>query len=233
MRKINPADVRTQFAKEVDSLLAHLDRVATALAGTSSEMHDVSLLASRSFLSLYVNFEGLCFDLFLAYLNRDCSQFQSDLSGRIETSITSKFGTWAQERVKLVPVKHVAAADLERAVDPKGRNLTFKSGQDIVDKAARWLIPAHRNRVRSLDAADKRVIDTAKAIRNFIAHQSTSSKTKMNDALARVTPGTHNVGLGRGVNAIHKVGAFLKSFVGSNRRIHAYGTRFKQIVAKM
>jgi hypothetical protein len=135
--------------------------------------------------------------------------------------------------VSFSPLKHVAVSELEDIVDPTGKNLTFSDAAAIIGRANDWLIPAQRNRIRSLTPSDQDLIDTARAIRNFIAHGSTGSKKIMNDALATVDRHGRNPHLDRGQNKVHDEGAYLKAVFNGHRRIATYTSRFKEIAAKM
>lgn len=206
MRKINPGAVRAEFQVGADGLLAFMDRACRALRGGPGEKQDISQLASMVFLSLYVSFERFLSDLFLAYLNRDFSRYQQDLEGRLLQSVNDKLGPWAGSRSRFERVRHVKVDDLKNIVDPNGWNLTFKDAATIKAKADQWLSGAHRGRIHSLTIHDDRLIDTARAVRDFIAHQSPGAKRRMNDLLQTVAQGRHNRHLDRAGNEVHNAG---------------------------
>lgn len=166
-------------------------------------------------------------------MNRDFSAYQRDLSQRIRASVDDKFGTWAKARLAFNSKKNVNVPELEGILDPDGLNLTFSNSQDIRNKASRWLAAPHQARVHSLSNHDDRLIDTGRAIRNFIAHRSSSSKNDMNQQLALVQSGAHNQNLGRGAQRVHNVGAFLKAVFGGQRRAELYALRLRSISAQM
>jgi hypothetical protein len=229
MRKVDPADVRGAFVNESTELMTYMSRARHALEGDAHEKQDISRLASTTFLSMFVAFERFLSDLFLAYLNRDFSGYQADLQGRIEQSIRERFGDWASARNRLDPVKHVAVAQLEEIVDPSGFNLTFRDAAALKAKARQWLAPQYANRIVGLSAHDDRLIDTARALRDFIAHQSPGAKDVMNARLATITQGNYNRYLGRGVHEVHSVGAYLKAVFDGSRRIGLYADRLRVI----
>ena len=210
MRKIDPADVRGGFSNEASELLAYFERIRPNLAGDPHEKADTSQLASMVFLDLYVGFERFLSDLFLAYLNRDFSLYQQDLDGRIQQSVESRFSPWAAERISFDPVDHVKVDELESIIDSDGWNLTFKNADAIVKKATDWLVPAYATRITSLTSADMRLIDTARAVRDFIAHQSKGAKRRMNEKLESISHGGGNKGLSRGTQNINVVGETLR-----------------------
>ena len=233
MRKIDPADVRADFHREIVDLVDYSGRTASAISGSPKEQGDLSRLAENTFLRAFVSFERFLSDLFFAYMNRDFSAYQRDLSQRIHSSIDDKFGTWARARLAYNSKKHVNVPELEGILDPDGLNLTFSQAQDIHDKATRWLAAPHRTRVHSLSDHDDRLIDTARAIRNFIAHRSSSSKHLMNERLGSVQSSAHNQHLGRGAQQAHNIGAFLKAVFGGQRRAELYALRLQSISQQM
>lgn len=233
MRKIDPRGVRDAFDSEMNDLLSYFDRVAQALAGTGHEQGDISRLAETMFLAAFVSFERFLSDLFFAYMNRDFSAYQRDLSQRVHNSVRERFGQWSSARIRFNPKQHVNMPELENILDPDGWNLTFKNVVELRDKADRWLATRHRNRVHSLTVHDVNLIDTARAIRNFIAHQSVGSKKAMNEHLATVSSGAHNRHLGRGTNEIHNVGSFLKAVFAGDPRLTLYVRRLQAVSRKM
>ena len=233
MRKVDPEDVRTAFVNDARALMEYMDRTRRALEGGPHEKRDISRLASTTFLSLYVSFETFLSDLFLAYLNRDFSQYQASLGNRITQSVSEKFGAWAAGRSPFVSIRNVAVADLEDIIDPNGWNLTFRSAEVIREKACEWLSPAHRGRIQSLTPSDEDLIDTARAIRDFIAHRSLGSKNRMNQQLQIVERHGRNPNLRRGRNAIQDEGVYLKAVFGGQRRIAVYASRLQDIAGRL
>jgi hypothetical protein len=86
MRKINPLDVKTSFASliaEVDDFYKTVDRLVTA-------KKDKSLLVEGTFLSCAVLWEGFLSDLFIAYINRDSTEFANHLKRSLEGQLKRK-----------------------------------------------------------------------------------------------------------------------------------------------
>jgi hypothetical protein len=222
MRKIDPAGVRADFERESGEIIGYFDRTSNAIIGTPNARGDTSHLAAHSFLALFVAFERFLSDLFLAYLNRDFSVYQASLVSRLDTSIKDKFGVGVRSLITVNPKKHVRVDELEEIVDPTGWNLTFPTVHKLKSCADQWLAPEHAARVRSITASEGRLIETARAIRDFAAHQSVGSKRKMNQLLATVEAGAHNRHLGRAGNQVHSIGSYLKASAAGRRRLHLY-----------
>lgn len=232
MRKVKPQDVCDAFTSQVDNALAHYERVITVLKGSSSVKLDTSLMSKSLLHQVFVDFECFLSDLFIAYLNRDFSQFQATFEDNAKKAVKGqKHSQWLIDRITFNRPAHVSLDELAEAVDPTGWNMTFKNCQVMKDRASKWLVKVHSDQINTLDAESERLIDTARAIRNWIAHQSAGSKKIMNDALANIEqgPGTPNHDLGRGVREISDVGAYLKAQIHGGARAQVYAQRLKQI----
>lgn len=233
MRKVDPAAVRADFEAASTELIDHFDRIDKAIKAHPKREGDLSLLATQSFLALFVAFERFCSDLLLAYMNRDFTQYQTDLSTRISASIRDKYGSGVAPLVALTTKKHVSVDELEQIVDPTGWNLTFKSVEGLKEYSRRVLAPVYSQRIDSLNAAEARLIDAARSIRDFIAHQSVGAKNRMNAALRTVEAGGHNRHLGCVGYNVDKVGVYLKAMHVGRRRLHRYADALLAISKRM
>ncbi len=235
MKKVEPAGVRNDFDAFASERRSHFVRLEGELKGTSHEKRDLSILAETTLHSTYVAFEVFLSDLLLAYMNRDFSTYQATLQTDIQKLVQSKLGVGASSMTKLDAPKHIKIQDLENLVDPTGWNLTFKSVAVLQSKFAAWVSPALGAGVAGLVPSDIKLIDTARAIRNFTAHKSDGSKQIMNGMLLTVSTGAAcpNASLLRGNHEIHDVGAYLKSVVGGQRRVVTYIERLRLIAATL
>lgn len=233
MRKIRPQDVKGDFAALVAERLQHFDRLALALRGSAHEKRDLTTLTEVTLHSVYVAFECFLSDLLLAYINRDPSQYQSNLESRMRSSVQAKFGAWAGSRMEFTATKHIKVDELEAALDPGSYNLTFKDVASLKQRCTEWVALPYRNAVVNLADADCRLVDTVHAVRNFIAHRSPNAKTIMNDRLATVVtgPACPNLNLARGVHDIHDIGSFLKAKAGGEMRMKLFVMRLDAIAA--
>ena len=102
----------------------------------------------------------------------------------------------------------------------------------MIEAAKSWLAPKHYSGLVSLSPADHLLIDTARAIRNYIAHESGNAYSEMNHKLKDVDCGVPNDGLGRGKNFIQDIGSFLKAYSGAERRVTRYLNRLDEIFSK-
>lgn len=235
MRKVRPQDVLSEFVAQVDGSLAHYERVLTSLGGTNNEKLDVTLMSRTLLHTVFVDFECFLSDLFVAYMNRDFSQYQSTFEHSVKASASAKHSPWLSQRITFNRPAHMTVDQLAEAIDPTGWNLTFTSTNAMKDKARAWLADPYRAKVLALSAEDERLVDAARAMRNWIAHQSSGSSDKMNDLLADIErgPGTDNHELGRGVRKITSIGAFLKTKLNHERRVQSYCRRLKEVATSL
>lgn len=232
MRKSNPNYLRKQFRQELDDLIDYFDRLIKAIRLSKHEKADASRLAESVFVSAYVGFEGFVSNLFVAYLNLDPRVFQRFYDNKIRQS-AEKFGVWHIGRLSFSTIRHVNVDSLRGILDPDQRNITFGSATKMKERAKEVLAATYRARIQALTDDDARVLDTAKAIRNYIAHRSASAYKEMNEHLDAVDRGTPNTDLGRGVNLIQAVGSFLKSETQTKRRVILYIRRLQAISATL
>lgn len=235
MRKVDPAGVRADFDAFANERLAHFSRLEGALAKTSHEKRDLSILAETALHSTYVAFEVFVSDLLLAYINRNVSTYRASVQADIQKVVKPKLGAGVAGRATFQLPKHINLHDLESTIDPTGWNLTFKSVAVMQTKFADWVDPALGGGVAALNGPDTRLIDAARSIRNFTAHNSAGSKTIMNDMLFNVSTGAAcpNASLSRGVHEINDVGAYLKSVSNGKRRLVTYVERLQAIAATL
>jgi len=231
MRKVDPVDVKAGFTSFATERMAHFSRLEALLRRTPHEKRDLSVLSETTLHSVYVAFEVFLSDLMLAYINRDFSVYQANLKSRIESSINAKFGSGAAARTTFGVSKHINIQDLENLIDPTGWNMTFKDVDELKTKFADWVSPAHGAGVSALGPSDTRLIDTVRAIRNFVAHGSPGSKRIMNDKLSTVAvgPACPNDPLCRGQHEIDDVGAYLKAYSFGQRRLYTFIMRLQAI----
>jgi hypothetical protein len=86
MRKINPADVRADFASGLANVAAFYATAQAAITGD----RDRTFLVESTFLSAAVLWEGYVSDLFLAYINRDSTRFGQHLHDALEAALAEK-----------------------------------------------------------------------------------------------------------------------------------------------
>ncbi len=233
MRKIRPNDVIDDFCLQAEDLLKYYERLSIALKSTTNELSDRSTLAEQTFLNAATAFEGFLSDVFIAFLNRDSSQYQDHMFNRLKSSVKEKYGEWHSLRLSYAKVKHIGAADVKELLDPTGWNLTFKSAEVLKTKASEWLETSVAKNFTALTKHDERVIDATKAVRDFIAHRSESAKKRMNDTLKCVDKRPSNRKLGRGTHQIHNVGSFLKKEFKDSARVEFYIGRLRAIADKL
>ena len=234
MNKVSPEKVKESFKEQLDELSEFLNRMVDQIQGTHNEKADLSQLAQNVFLSHFVAYEVMVSDLFISYISKDPSQLQKEYEKRIGDSIDSKYGSAWKDNIQFNRRKAIPYAELQTLVDSEGRNLSFKDVNGMKQEAHHLLAPKFCNRIQSIPEVDCRLLDTAKAIRNYIAHRSPSSRDYMNQLLLKVDQQDINSGLGRGSGKeVKSAGTFLKAKVDGKPRVQLYMDRLLQITDRM
>lgn len=231
MNKVNPDKVKESFKEQLDELGQFFDRMASQIQGTHNEKADLSQLAQSVFLSQFVAYEVMVSDLFLAYIKKDPSQLQNEYEKRIRTSISGRYGSAWMSMIQLDLRKAISCAEL---VDADGRNLSFTNVNKMKEKANELLAPKLCKRIENVPKDDCKLLDTAKAIRNYIAHRSPASRIHMNQLLLELDQEGINYGLGRrSGKEVKSAGTFLKAKIDGKPRVQLYRDRLLQIASRM
>jgi hypothetical protein len=207
MRKIKPEDVRTDFASGMADIRGFYEAARAAIAGD----RDRTFLVESTLLSAAVLWEGFVSDLFLAYINRDSSQFAVHLRLALTQALDGK--AKAQRVIDSFAAiqipEHLSRSQISDLIDPRGGNITFRNYADLRAGAERFLTAANRQGIDGRPAPEQRTIDALIAVRNHLAHRSQQSYDTMNEVLH--DGALHTTGLRRGPNKVTKVGPWLKA----------------------
>ena len=234
MNKVNPDKVKESFKDQLDELGQFFDRIASQIQGTHSEKADLSQLAQSVFLSQFVAYEVMVSDLFLSYINKDPSQLQNEYEKRIHTSISDRYGPAWTSMIQLEIRKATSYAELKELVDADGRNLSFTDANKMKEEANKLLAPKFCNKIKNIPKNDCELLDTSKAIRNYISHRSPASRTRMNKLLLKLDQEGINHGLGRrSGREVKSAGTFLKAKIEGKPRVLLYRDRLLQIASRM
>jgi len=193
MRKIQPKSIAVSFTNIVLKNVALLSFVEVAAnnrldffnADGEFDEEDVKTLAAEQcMLFVAVGWENFLTELFICYINRDCSVYQQYLQNRVNQAIVEKLGHELSQEVKFVPTGHLTKSQIKTSLDPANYNLTFKDAADLKDKAARFLAADHAKIFKSLTEQECAVLNAWLAIRNYLGHRSAGSWEKMKISLS-------------------------------------------------
>ncbi len=216
MRKRDHRSVFTDYKSDLATLVKFYDKATFGLNAqkVAPAMH--ASLAELVFHRGYVAFETYISSIFVAYINQDSAAFQVAHEIGAQKLVSSKLGTWWGTRIKLKKEPHILQSEVESLIDPKGYNLTFSSSKEMIDKSKEWLSATHQAGFIALVSDDYLLIDAAREIRNYIAHQSQSAFDRMNLAL-KALPATGPISdLKRAQRDVEDIGAYLRSKIAGS-----------------
>lgn len=205
MRKINPDSIRADFNTEIIKLSNFYILVINNL----SQENDKALLAENIMISAAVLWESFINDIFIAYINRDSSQFIVHLENAYKDKNTQKQKEISSRFVRLNFPKHITVNDISSLLDSSGNNITFPNYKEIIKGANTYLAALNAEKISTLQMKRQAIVDLWISIRNHIAHRSKKSQDAMNKAMS--AGALHDTGLKRGKNLIKDVGVYLKS----------------------
>lgn len=207
MRKISPQSIIDDFIKQLGDIKTLYIEGIGALSNDGGK----SRLAEYSLLAAAVAWEGFISDMFIAYINSDCSQFKQHLRNSFNEHLTEhdKANTVFSRYGKLEFPSHLTKADVQSLANSSGSNITFSSFDLLEDRARIWLAQQHADKFARLPTPQKAVVNAVIALRNHIAHRSERSRDAMDDALA--VGALYTTGIKRQDNKCRKVGVWLKA----------------------
>lgn len=227
MRTADPRNIRKDF-------LHGLDDVGDVLSNLTPVWRNKSknLLVELSFLGAATLLEGFLGDLFVAYINKKPGRFASKLTGTMSVSTEDVYAARAKAFAVVDIRSHLTLEKVRSILDPSKYNVTFADTADLKAKAGRWLEQPYRSHFLTLSQGQYALIEATKAIRNYLAHRSTSSLLSMQEAL---TGPDLPPGFRRGPNLVLSVGKFLHSrpMPHQPRRIDFYVAELRLIATAL
>jgi len=227
LRKIQPTFVRDDFIAQISEIR---NFYAAGLAGLIGDAQH-SRLTEHMLIALAVSWEGFVSDMFIAYINRDPSQFTNHLRNSLieHLATSSKPEAVFKNYGKLSFPKHFTKQDVQSLANSNGNNITYSSFARLKDGAKVLLAPAHLAQFNAISNPNQAMINALLALRNHIAHRSVRSSEAMNAALA--IGALHTTGLKRSTNKVNNVGAWLKAQPPAKKesRMHLLLNQFEAI----
>lgn len=215
MRTLDPTIIRNDYLAAVADVRTTCDAVlASALTYEGKK-----LVAEYSFLAAAILLEGYISDLFTAYINQDDSRFKRELLQKMTIATDDAHAKAAKDYAAVIIDGRLTQTQIRKILDPRDFNITFVTVSEMKSAAGRWLVATYRNRFTAITGGQASVLECIKAMRNFMAHRSTSARDKMQTALAKADM---PAALKRGGHEIHDVGSYLTSVAGGSTRITQY-----------
>jgi hypothetical protein len=194
--KPTPRAVVKEFIAEVDELGKSFDRVLAALGASSSpKRRDIENVVAEQFAtSIAIAWENFVHNILVTYVLRSHKKYLKALQKRILNSVNEKFGAQCGKSLVFAFGTPSAFTDIEPLLDPKGWNITVRSGDELASTANK-LLKSSIARKFSLDAEDRLFIDLLVALRNYLAHKSAGARATLLGALRNLDSVGKNVDL--------------------------------------
>ena len=205
MRTMNPALVKASFNSQVTEALAFYKSTRGLLTSDS----EITKLSALTMVSLATSWESFVSDLFVAYINRDPSQFAEHLENALTEGLSEKQKEIQTRYAKFVRPRSVDRKTISTLIDANGNNITFSNVIDLKSGAKRWLSAESRRGIEAITDEQGAIMNLWIALRNHIAHDSERSRDALQVAVSKGV--LHGTGLHRARNAIHTPGVYLKS----------------------
>ena len=228
MKKRDPNKVIDEFQSYIESSAGVWGEIGHRVGWESSLAKALSVDA---FLRAAVSWETFRSDWHVAAINQDASAFRQELLKRFRASTEEKWAgltTWVSVEIP----KHPSLTVVGDLIDSKGYNVTFSTSEKWVDRSARELVDPWRAAVLGLPPADRSFLDAVAALRDCIAHRSTGSTSRLDQALKKLNVAPDK-GLRRGKNRVQPsgIGTYLFAVAGpaTARRVQLFHARLSDI----
>jgi hypothetical protein len=214
MRTTNIENIRDDFASALADLRASFSSIEAA--GVPGKVLKQS--AETVFLSLAVLLEGYLSDLLVAYINKDSQAFITLLESKYSVSTEDPIAARAKFLMAATSQRrHLTVTDIRRVLNADGDNLPdVNASASLKAFAGKFLAKKYAARITGITRRQAAHLDTARAIRNFLAHRSSSALKRMGEALAS---NDLPAGLRRTVYTANNVGVYLAAWWDGDRRI--------------
>lgn len=179
-----------EFTASVDALEKGFDGIITVLASSRKSMStaDLSRIVAEQFAaSVAIKWENFIHDVLVAHVLRSHRKYLKGLEKDVVKLVSEKFGIQCSKGLILRFGTPSSVRDIEPLLNPKGRNITASSGDNLASTANR-LLTSSLARKFSLDQEDRIFVDVLLAVRNFLAHRSSAARAALIQAIRRASP---------------------------------------------
>jgi hypothetical protein len=193
-----------KFCARVEKSIAHHDELLAAVQGKLRQAALETMLSEQFAFNVIVLWEVFLSDLLVQYLSMSPSRYTKDLKGRLLQSVKEKFGHPTAQFLRFSPPNKISVAQTRAMVDPKEYNITITSA-DALSRRANELLEAKYARLFTLNAEFAQFVNYIIAVRNYLAHRSTSSRKQLKTAVAALQGPNQPL-----IGPVSKVGSYLK-----------------------
>ncbi len=177
-----PEKAVKETIQEILRLERTLEIIEGAAVGRPERVEIRNFAAASVMIKAGLALESCFSEVLLNLLQRFPTPFYQDLERQIIESVRRKQGDEAAKHLKFGSRPATISRDKARALkDRNGRNITVESAEDLIEEI-RHLATIHFTNP-SWTKEDKDLVDLAVVFRNYFAHESESSKKRLQDVL--------------------------------------------------
>jgi hypothetical protein len=221
-----PSDVGNKFIHRVDALLKDYKSLLLNIDGKKRQASLETLLAEQTVMSLGIYWEAFLHELVISYIVQSPGTCIADFRNRMNQSMSEKFAGAASWMTLNAP-SSLTREQAELLLDPKGENVTATDPTKLAETANRWVSAGSAPKF-SLNQEDAQFLTLLVSMRNFLAHRSVASRSKLRTATANLS----------GANAplqavIKQFATYIKHSSPAGSRVDQIASRSKQLAARL
>jgi hypothetical protein len=242
-RTLDPNRELDDFKDRLESILTRHETIYTLVPSSEKKLRKT--LAVDAAFRIGTEWELFQHRWHIAAISKAPEKFVATVQSDLDRDIAK-----VKDRLEAIQAgsttvpKKLNATQISKLVDPAGYNLTFADTQAWMEKAGAHLTDRFKSLVVAIgtSAEDTCVLDLVRAVRNYVAHGSDSSRERLNQYIKTRPPkgdigitGSKNKALARDIRGISEIDAYLHSKVGSpaHQRVVVIGKRVLTIAEKL
>lgn len=179
-----------KFKSQASRAVQNYTELVLAVHNKRNEASLEALLAEQLVMSVAVGWESFLTDLLLTYAMLDSKKSMDSLQYRILNSIKDRYGSDAAKSIRFSIGKTLSKIRMAGLLDARGWNLSVKNAESLSQRA-NDLLAAQFAKKFTLVAEDMVFLDFLIALRNYLAHRSSASRTALKDTAARLEGGSN------------------------------------------
>lgn len=182
IRSENPEAMCEEFAAQLTAYREFYNNGLLAFGGNAHEDRHASMLSEAVFFQSFVALEEFLSFYFAGCVTRDAAPLLRSRERSIRQYLRDKW-EWDSPHITYDWPKSASFEDALTLLDSEGKNLTFRDCEQMLQRANEYLSPEHSVRFKRIPSDRLAVIDSARSIRNCLAHKSRRSFREMNAQL--------------------------------------------------
>lgn len=222
-------NLAAKFIQRLDSLISHHDELIIAIHNKKNEATLKTELTIQFVVQSVLLWETFLNDLILAYIEMEPSRALASIENDVKQIVNTKYGERIKRAIKISLPRNPKRDTIIKLLDPKGWNITSNDADKLYATATKYISSKFAKNF-AFDTDDSEFYNYLVALRNFLSHNSTGSKSKLKNSIASISTPKNSFLKAKSFHAKN----YLKEITSSERsRALMLVNRIKEIAIKL